>query len=130
MRRPIIAGNWKMFKTRLGDARIFRPLIPAILGMSNIATSSLRRHSRRLPRRSKKRMAPGRHLRSGCTGDRGRVHRRSLGADAAWMRLHATRSSATLNAASFSAKPTKPLKRRHVRPLPAGFKRLSVLVKH
>ena len=87
MRRPVIAGNWKMFKTSPGDAGFFRRVDPADSGcraLRHRCCAAIHRSCRRS--RGSRRNAC-RDLRSGCLlGKGGRIHGRSFGPRCCWMR--------------------------------------------
>ena len=68
MRRPVIAGNWKMYKTQAETRAFFEAFRRSWLRRS-IATSSSRRRSLRWPLRSRPRGNRNRHRRAeSCTG--------------------------------------------------------------
>ena len=69
MRRPVIAGNWKMYKTQAEARAYFSALAPLVRRSRRTATLSSRRHSRRWRRPWKPRREPRfRSPRRTCTG--------------------------------------------------------------
>ena len=82
LRRPVIAGNWKMYKTQ-AETRAFFEAFQPLVALRNIATSSWRRRSPRSRPPSRPRADRHRDRRAErALGARRCLHRRNLGAHA------------------------------------------------
>ena len=123
-RRPIIAGNWKMFKTVARDAGVLSDaLIPEIQDVDHCDIVVAPPFTALAAAAEEADGTARRHFRSECPlGGAGRIHRRNFRQDACGRRLHVHRSSGIPNGVSSSAKRTRRWRRRRVRRSRAGLK--------
>ena len=112
-RTPMIAGNWKMYKTAGEGAVLVQDIDELVAGRAGTtSTSSSARRSPALKsvstRHRARQAAASGSARRTALGGGGRVHRRGRAAHARRPALRLRASSATPSAASTSARPTRP----------------------
>ena len=122
---PVMAGNWKMYKTPAETHAFFEAFKPLVAACRDCEIVICPPFPEPACRREGSPRQQHRHRRAeSLLGQGRRRHRRSFRPHAAGRRLHATSSSRTANAASISARP-KPMSSARRRPLSNTISRRS-----